>query len=182
MAKTFLKQALAACSPSDAWLSLVTTNLPEGINQTFVNGAPLVFSSGYLIEATVGGDVVTSAIAGFSMNAGHNTAAGTYDVQMVPVVPGVHFHANFMGAAGIDNVLAAADLGTTRDIGYSATFLGAASPGYFIADSGGTVRCKIISFESDSVVANSTETKAVAGDTNARVRGVILAAANGWYI
>lgn len=182
MAKTFLKQALAAYSPSDAWLSLVTTNLPEGLNQTFVNGAPLVFSSGYMIEATVAGDVVTSAIAGFSMNAAHNTTAGAYDVQFVPAVPGIHFHANFMGAAGIDNVLAASDLGLTRDVGYAATFLGAASPGYFVADSAGTVRVKIISFESDQVVANSTETKAVAGDTNARVRGVIIAAANGWYI
>lgn len=183
MAKTFQKQALAAYSPSDAWLSLVTTNLPEAATQTFVNGAPIYMVGGYVTVCGLAGTIVNTAIAGFSMEAGHNdVAAGTHSVQIVPNVPGMHFHATFLGAAAADNILAAADLFLNRDLGYVATLLGAASPGYYIQDAAAGAVLKIVSFESDQVVQNSSETKAVAGDTNARVRGVILAANSGWYI
>ncbi len=53
----------------------------EGASQTFKRGAPLVYSSGYLIEATSGAAL---DIVGFALTEGHNTTAGAYNVDYVP--------------------------------------------------------------------------------------------------
>lgn len=180
MAITFPKQQMAVYQPDDAWLGMVTQYLPEGASQTFVDGAPVIFSSGYIIiHAT--SDPITEDIAGFAQEAGHNTTAGAKQVGVVPCIPGIHLHANFLGAAAADNVLAQTDLGITRDLDYSATLLGAASPGYYIEDAAANATVKIVSFKSDYTPSVGTnQVQAAAGDTNARLRAAVLVDKCAW--
>ena len=174
MAKTYPKQALRVFAPNDAFLGAVSEYQPEGLNQTFVANSPVVFTAGYIVESAQSPSV---GVAGIALTAGHNAAAGANDVRVVPVTQNVGIYANFLGAAAIDNVLAAADLGLDRDLYYSATLLGAASPGWYIADSAGGAVVNIRSFRNDWPYPNSIESEAEAGDTNARVSAIFLNAA-----
>jgi hypothetical protein len=176
MAKTYGKQALAVSVPSDAWLGYNTRYAPEGASQTFVSSSPLVFSSGYLV---VGADP-TTAIACFSLQAGHNTTAGAYNIPVLPAYNGLVLFGNFLGAAAADNVLAAADMGASFDLKLSSTLLGASSPGWYILDAAASACVKITSFASDMVLPNSSETVAVAGDTNARVTAEVVDSVYAW--
>jgi len=176
MAKTFVKQAMSLRIPSDAFLGFASMSELEGSTQTFVSSAPLVITSGYLVEAA---DPAT-AIAGFSLEAGHNITAGTQLVKFLPAVHGLQINANFLGSAAADNVLAATDYGLAVRIAKSATLVGGATAGWYFEDTGSTQAAKIISFESDQIVPNQSQTRAVAGDTNARLRGVVLTSIVSW--
>lgn len=61
---------------------------PEGASQTFKKGAPLIYTSGYLVEAAV--DPV-AGIVGFAEEDAHNAAAGLYEIGVTPALPGVIF-------------------------------------------------------------------------------------------
>jgi hypothetical protein len=182
MAKTFRKQALAVAFPSDAYLGYVSVNLPEGASQTFVSSAPVLITAGLIVEAAN----PVAAAAGVSLialEAGHNNGvAGAVTVKVIPCYPGLVLLGNLLGAAGVDNVLAVADLGANHTLARSATLLGATSPGWFFEDAAGVKSIKITNFASDQRVPNSTETIAVAGDTNARLTGEVLTAANGYLV
>lgn len=79
----------------------------EGLSQTFKRGAPLVFSSGYLVEATSGAAL---DIVGFALTAGHNAAAGAYNVDYVPVEFCRSWKGKLAGATA--HAIAQTDLGT----------------------------------------------------------------------
>ena len=175
MAKTYPKQALRVFAPNDAFLGAVSEYYPEGATQTFVANSPVVFTGGYIVESAQAPSV---GVSGIALTAGNNSvAAGTYDARVVPVTQNIGIYANFLGAAGVDNVLAATDLGLDRDLYYLATLLGAASPGWYIADSAGGAVVNIRSFRNDWPYPNSIESEAEAGDTNARVSAIFLNAA-----
>lgn len=81
---------------------------PEGADQTFKKGAPLVFSSGLLVVAAA--DVV-AGIVGFAEHDGHNAAAGTTTVFYTPALPHVIFEGVLEDAGTPGHVLVAANIG-----------------------------------------------------------------------
>lgn len=176
MAKTYPKQALVVGFPSEAWLGYNTRYVPEAASQTFVSSSPVVFASGYISTAAN----PASAIAGFSLQAAHNSTAGAYQMPVLPALNGVVVFGNFLGSAAADNLLAAADLGVAYNLALSSTLLGASSPGWYIEDGVGTASTKITSFASDYVFPNNSEVVAVAGDTNARVQGEVIDSVYAW--
>jgi len=170
MAKTYPKRGIQVFAPNDAYLSAVSVYLPEGLNQTFTGVNPVVVTGGYVVLAA---DPVTS-VAGICLEDGHNTAAGTYNVRVVPVSQDVGVYANFLGNAAADNVLAAADLYLSRDFEYDANMISAGVGGWYVEDGAASASVKIVSFNSDIAIPNNSESIAVAGDTNARVSALFL--------
>lgn len=178
MAKTYVKRALKAISPNDAFLGLVAEELPEGASQTFPDGSPVVITSGYVVVAA---STVTS-VFGIASGAGHNTTAGASTAKVFPIYGTTLIEANFLASGAADQAIAQTDLGTKYDWVYGATCLAGSLPGWYIAKTTGGVTVRICSFKSTDIVPNQSEVEALAGDTNARVRATILAAANANYV
>ena len=162
MAKTFTKGALGFGMPGDSYLEYAVLYSPEAASQTFLTASPVIWSSGGI--AVTATDPST-ALIGFSLQAGSNVAAGAATTKWIPCYAGLKVFGNFLGAA-------AADLGTTRDL----TVL--ASNYWYILDAGAAPGVIITSFYSDQRVPNNSETVAVAGDTNARITCEVLASVN----
>lgn len=168
MAKTYAKGALGFGLPGDSYLEYSVMYSPEAASQTFLTAAPVIWSSGYIAAGTS----VCTALVGFSLAAGSNTTAGAVDIKWIPCYAGLQVYGNFLGAAAADNVLAAADLGTSRQLALLAN-----NYWYFLDDTN-TPGVIITSFESDQRVPNNSEVIAVAGDTNARITGEVLGSVN----
>ncbi len=82
----------------------------EGITQTHKRGAPLVYSSGYLIEAT---SAAVVDVAGFAnKNGNNNVAAGDADAEYFPTELCNSFKGKLSGATA-SHTLAQTDLGAT---------------------------------------------------------------------
>lgn len=169
MAKTFRKEQLSVYLLQENTLQYATRTLPEGASQTFVAGAPVVVTSGLVVEAAN----PATAIAAFAMKAGQNTT-GAFS-KVVPVIDGVAFYANFLAAAGADNVLAAADvMGSGFDFGKGA-YGADGSVIWVILDSAAAAAVKIVGLDTDQVVPNvQNNSYAEVGDTNARVSAIVL--------
>lgn len=176
MAKTYPKQALAVSFPSDAWLGYNTRYVPEGASQTFVSSSPVVFSSGYIVAAAS----PSTAIAAISLQAGSNTTAGAVNIPVLPAYNGLVLFLNFLGAAAADNVLAAADMGTSFELEVDSNLLGTGLAGWYLQDATVAPSVKITSFASDYIFPNNSEVVAVAGDTNARVTGEVIDSVYAW--
>lgn len=176
MATTHIKQRLDVVQ-DDAMLSLITRQLPEGASQTFVLNAPVAIASGYVVVFVA---PTTAKLAGFAMSDGHNSAAGTDSVDVVLAVPGItKIEANFLGSAAADNVLAAADFGSKFDLASSSTLINGDSPGWYIADTTSDPSVRICQFP-PMRVANTTQVRTAAGDTNARVYATPIATKTHW--
>lgn len=168
MAKTFTKGALGFGMPGDSYLEYAVLYSPEAASETFLTAAPVKWASGYLTAGTS----QCVALTGFSLNAASNTTAGAVNTKWIPCYAGLKVFGNFLGSAAADNVLAAADLGGSFGLALlTSTYW------YFIDDTG-TPGVIITSFESDQRVPNNSSVIAVAGDTNARVTGEVLASVN----
>lgn len=171
MAKTYPKRGIQVFAPNDAYLSAVSVYLPEGQTQTFEGVNPVVVTSGYVVLAA---DPVT-AVAGICVEDAHNSAAdGTYNVRVIPVSEDVGIYANFLANAAADNVLAAADLYLKRDLEYDANMISTGVGGWYIEDGAAAASVRIVSFNSDIAIPNSSESIAKVGDTNARVSALFL--------
>lgn len=168
MAKTYTKAALGFGLPGDSYLEYSVLYSPEAASETFLTAAPVKWASGYITAGTS----VCTALTGFSLQAGSNVAAGAATVKWIPCYAGLKVFGNFLGAAAADNVLAAADLGTSVQLA-----LLASTYWYFLDDTN-TPGVILTSFESDQRVPNNSEVLAVAGDTNARLTGEVLASVN----
>ena len=122
----------------------------EGSTQTFLKGAPLVWSSGYLVEAS--GD--PTLIVGIAAEPGHNITQGSQMVSFYPLSGNV-FEANLAQAAA-DTTSAATNQGVAY--GIVARSSGTA---HWVVDSADTssTRCRVLAFAAPSV----------ATDVNARV-------------
>ncbi len=165
---TFAKQMLGVFSLNDPELSYLARTVPEGANQTFVAGAPVVVTAGLIVEAA---DPATDVYA-FALRAGQNSTGKKS--KIVPVVDGVAFYANFLTAAGADNVLAAADLGGSFELRKAAVGPGGATI-WFVADQAAAPAVKIVSFATDQILPNAVgNSYAAVGDTNARVTAIVL--------
>lgn len=168
MAKTFPVRTLRVRQPGDPHMSYAVRHLPEGASQTFIASAPVVATSGLIVEAA---DPV-AAVYGIAVRAGQNTTGAT--AEIIPVVDNLEFFANFLvTATGADNVLAAADLGVSGFQVEKNTVGGNVI--WHVADKAdGTDAAQMVSFDSDIQVANQVQSKAAAGDTNARCSFVFI--------
>jgi hypothetical protein len=176
MANTWPKFPLKPIVPSNSYLSLLERDYLEGASQTFPAGAPLKLSSGLLIEWVNPTDADIFAI---SVTAGQNTTGAT--VKTIVAKPELELCANFLGSAAADNVLAAADMGLTRDLAKSTTLVdNATNPGWYFADTSSDVAIQISQFRADLVLPNVTQTNPATGDTNARVFASIIAGKSWW--
>lgn len=176
MAKTYPIQQLKVVYPHD--MSAAAVYLPEAASQTFVAGAPVLWSSGYVATAAANPDTDTDVI-GFALEDGHNdSVAGTSKVKVMPLIGEVYVEVNFLDSDGTDRTLAATELGNTCDLSLT-TISGEA---IWHADTAGAAKgaLRIVSFKTTTLVPNSSEVEAVAGDTNARVLCVPRSAWNGW--
>lgn len=175
MAKTYVKRELTLAFPDDPYLAASLVKLPEAASQTFPKGSPVSFVSG---KASVFVAPTTALLAGFALDA----ASGTTDnlLRVILALPWVAIEANFLGSAAADNVLAATDLGVAYDLAAGTTSASGAA-GWYLQDSTSDASVIISSFESYDILPDSGEMKAVAGDTNARVRGRVKPGKSLWF-
>jgi hypothetical protein len=175
MAKTYTKQALAVVGDT-TFLAHITRKGFEAASQSAVKvGWPVYHVSGLLTEFVAPS---TDLLVGFAAEDFSGTTSAV--ALFIPAYAGlVRVEGNFLGAAGIDNVLAAADLYLARDIAKLSTLIGGATAGWYILDAAVSATVKISSFEHSALAAptDNLESIAAVGDTNARVVGDILAAA-----
>jgi len=178
MAKTFIKRTLAPRMGYEAALQIAATYLPEGSSQTFLDGSPLIFSSGLMVVATGTVEVV----AAFALENGHNNTGAK--IKCLPALIGVGAYGSFLATNAADNTLATADLGVKVQLLYGATAGAGSTPIWFWGDSASTPAAKIVSFTGDPehILPNQSELDAANGDTNARVFAALIGTAAAWNL
>ena len=178
MAVTFAKRELIIANPYDAFLGYVKQTLPETNSSTFDGGAPLVWASGRLSEATSALNPANQQVAAFATKNAQNGTSK--DTEVIMATPYTVFEANVLEAAAANTTLEADDLGANHGLAKASNLAGTGRDGWYIVQDSGTAACKIIDFRSTTVPPNQSVTKAATGDTNARVRAVLLEAAIDW--
>ncbi len=176
MAKTFPKRALGVRLEDNPVLSYAARWEPEGATQTYVAGAPVVLTAGFIVEAA---NPATSML-GIAIEAGHNAAAGAKLAKFLPAIDGLIFYANLLAASAADRALVATDLGTSYRIAKDANLLGTGKPGWYIEATGTSTACKVVSFRADLIVPNENDDRAAVGDTNPRVGAIVLDSVRQW--
>lgn len=168
MAKTYPKRGLKVLDRQNTHLSMATRRLPLTTGQTIPEGAPMKIASGLLLEWVSIADALMYAIA---VEEKTSSAAGDR-VECVLSVPQLELEGSFLGSSAADNVLAAGDFGTGRLLIKNANLLGTGKAGWFIQDGTGAAEAvRLVDDTTNEVVPNAAgPTRAVAGDTNARVR------------
>src|ERR1043166_4989332 len=104
---------LKTISPSRR-LGLNTTPLysgPLGASQSFKKGAPLIYTSGYLVVAASAPIDTDDNIVGFAAEDATSGSAGVYTMHYVPAIPGVIFEGTLEDATNFDHALVATNLG-----------------------------------------------------------------------
>lgn len=132
-------------------------NGPEGASQTFKKGAPLVFSSGYLVVAPSAPIDTDDAIVGFAAQDGHNDSTdGTHQMPYY-VAGGPHliFEGVLIDKVAETHALVATNLGLAYAIDVDAD-------GYWYLDENNTTK----------PVARIVEIVDAIGTSNGRVRFV----------
>lgn len=175
MAKTYDTLGLKAIHPFQPLGSWLRQDLPKASATAIVKGAPIKMASGLAVEWV---NPTDADIDGFTMAA---AVDGETTVESIYATEDVVLELTFLGSAAADNVLAAADHHKSVDLAKGANLLGTGVAGWYAADTTVDVAVKIISFESSKILPNSSETIAVVGDTNARVRAHVLPGVSSWY-
>ena len=174
MAKTFAKQRISV-APGE-FNSVVVQSGLEGATQTFRRGAPLVRTAGLLVAAA--SPVAAATLVGWAENDAHNDAGGITEIQFSVAVPGQEIYANFLGAAGIDNVFAQADVGVSYDIELDTDGHPDGGELWYVLDAAGTANAALmVSLKSDVQPPDQLGSRAEVGDTNVRVLFRIVDAA-----
>lgn len=157
---------------NDRDLSDAVIRLPEGQSQTFVTGAPVVVTGGFVVAAAS----PATAIFGFAMDSGSNTGSdGDTRVRVLPVSDDVRLVANFLATGGTTNTLAAADLGASFELELGSGIQPDGSDAWFVADQAVSPSVLMESFETDTFPTNTVNnTFAAAGDDDARVTFRVL--------
>jgi len=178
MANTYGKLPLRVYVPSNSFESLFEREYQEGAAQTFPVGSPLKASSGLAI---VWVNPTDAPVLGFSITAASGVTGAV--IKAILATPEVGFEANLLGSAAADYTLLAADLFKAYDLVSSSTLLGAAagSAGWYIAATTSDVACRVTQFDAEQPIANSTSSRPVAGDINARVKARIEKGKSLWY-
>lgn len=172
MANTYSKRQLVVAG-DNSFLAYHIRNIPEAASATFVSGAPVAWSSGYI--AACADPVASASLVGFAQRAGRNgSSAGDYESEVLLAFPGMLIYANLLGAAGADNAVAATDLGTDFDIADDAVGPGSTVI-HYAADESGDVTIQMVSRYGDQPIPNiSGSEKWAASDVNPRALFQVL--------
>lgn len=87
----------------------------EGASQTYKKGAPLVISSGYIVEAS-NPVALGEQIVGFAAEPGHNATAGAYSALYYPALANVVFEGVLEDGTNFDHVLVQTNFGKSYAI------------------------------------------------------------------
>lgn len=173
MAQTFDTHGLKATTPGQPSASWLRQNLPKASATAFPIG-PIKLASGLVVVWVNPSD---ADIFAFALKAG---VSGDTEVECMYATPDVILEANFLGSAGVDNVLAAADLGLSRDL-TKVTDLTSAGDGWCVTDTSSDVAVDIVEFASQQIPPTNVNEAPVAGDTNARIRAHVRPGVSAWY-
>lgn len=179
MAETYQKRGLHLFAPDDPTLGYVTRKYTEAASQTFPAGSPVKASSGHVavFVSPSDGDMI-----GFAIGAGHNSAAGTDEADVILALPDIAIHATFLASAAADNVLAQADRFSPFDLASNANLLGTGEAGWYLQDSTSSSSLTIESFKHEpDFFPTINKSAAEAGDTNARVTCRVIPGASVWF-
>jgi len=117
---------------------------PEAATQTFIKGAILVNSGGYLAEGTAD---LTTGIVGVAAEPSHyDASAGTHNIRYWPALPGRVFEATLEDEVNNNHVLAVTDRFATYAMQIDAT-----NKRWFIDENDGGNHCLIIVGFKDAV-------------------------------
>lgn len=103
--------------------SMETLSGLEGSTQSFLEGAPLKYSSGYIVVAQAASTDTDTAIIGFAAEDAHNITQGTQLIRYYPALANMVFEGTWASDAATATVQAQADVGTGQlyTIGYDST-------------------------------------------------------------
>lgn len=118
----------------------------EAATQTFKRGAPLVFSGGYVQEATASSEEVIGIAATDGSN---DASAGTSVQRVIPIIPGMVFE-GATSSALTDRATAQTDAGAIWGIAKDATNLG----WYLNASESTNYKVRIIGFKDAVTTTN----------------------------
>jgi hypothetical protein len=178
MAFTYPKLELKVVGANDAWLSYLKKTLPEGGSQTFKGGAPLVFSSGLLIEATSAYNPGNQKCAAISTASASGVTSAGLDVILA--APFLLMEVNLLAAAAASHTYAAADLGiSTVGLAKATNLAGTGRDGWY-GVSGGTAALHTISNITTFQQPGVATVGAQVGDINARVLAYFISTAIDW--
>jgi hypothetical protein len=165
---THPKRALRLNREDNSFLSYAVRNELEGASQTFVEDSPVVITAGLIVEAAS----PATAVIGFAVKAGQNVAGGTVLSEFVPAFPGLTMFGNLLTTAAADHTLADADIGTDADLIKGAILPDGSSAWYF--NEALATGVHLFSRDTDYIKPNDPETRAVAGDINARLLATLV--------
>jgi hypothetical protein len=187
MAYTYPIKHLRVREMTHGFLTTYVRYAEETASQTFVQGAPLVYSSGLLTEGSDPAGA-TNGILGFANRPGQNLATPLRLAEFIPATDGVEFWANFLAAAGASTTgataIAVADIDTGLPLAKASVLPPDSTAMWYIEDTSSTDSVKIVSTLSDHVQPASGDRpgadRVAMGDANARVLCVVLDAARAW--
>lgn len=174
---THFKRAVGAESLFSSVLSFSARWEPEGANQTFAKGTPVVWSSGLLVASTSPIETDTAnKVTGLAVEAGHNKAAAVTNLcKFIPAIDGIIFYANLLTGDGADYTFAAADVVDAGAALRSKSGLITTGVVDWFLDAADTNGATVVSTKSDIVISNEPiGDRAQVGDINARVGFVFV--------
>lgn len=98
-------------------------NGPEGASQTYKRGAPLIYTSGYLVVAGSAPIDTGDVVVGFATQDGRNGTAGQYTATYVPVIPSAIFTGVLSNKSTSSHTLVQTNLGVAYALDVDATSL-----------------------------------------------------------
>lgn len=179
MADTYPKLPLRLNRPDNPFLSYAVRELEEGASQTFVEDAPVVCTSGLIVEAA---NPVT-AVFGFALRAGRNGTAAQYLAEFLPATPDLEIFGNLLDdtdAVANDHTFARADVGNDFNMEKDAILADGSTAWFFSDDTSSGEAIRIVNTKSDFVHTEASGTggreRPAVGDLNPRLTATVLSA------
>ncbi len=185
MATTHQIRSVGAAILDHDTLSYVALFEPEGSNETFTAGAPVVAAAGLLVEATdpVG---ATLDVLGLAIQDASDLVKGRDTLtKFLPAIDGVIFHANFLTGDGLTNTFAETNLFEfgVPDLSKKTGLITAGVDDWFIDEAGLGNSVTVVSTRADIIPVNLPEregSRIIVGDIDARVGFVFIQAARAY--
>lgn len=180
MADTYPKLPLRLNRPDNPFLSYGARELEEGASETFVEDAPIVVTSGLVVEAAN----PATAVFGFALRAGQNNASAAAVLsEFLPATPDLEIFGNLLDdtdATANDHVFARADIGNDFNLEKDTILASGDTAWFFSDDTGSTEAVRIVNSKSDYVFTEAAgvggKERPAIGDLNPRLTATVLAA------
>lgn len=176
MAYTYPRLGLKV-KAEDSYLSQLIRQDLETDSSTFVDGSPVIYTSG-LITIAAAAALAAGSLVGFARRAGQNGTGAT--AEYIMALPGMTFFANFLNDANPHNTtkaIAAADNGVGVELQIDANITeDGGKARVHVSDDTTTATVMMFSFQSDHVRPNSNLNagRCVVADLNARPLFVVM--------